>query len=465
MALAAVALAAMLGYASNRREQTYRGLIEQGNDALAKGESFAAIEAFTVAIALKPESMLGYLKRGEAYKQYARQETTLLETALKDLRTASQLDPTATRPLELLGDVEHSLRRYDRAARRYEQYVRIDDRSPRVLYKLALAKYHAGAPADAVQSLTSALRMDPKLAEAHYLLGLCLDTLRRRDRARASLHRAVELSPALLDAREKLADLDRQAGRTDERIYQLEALRTLDPGAAARHVAVGLAYAEARQFDRAVTVLGRATERFPGHAYTYVALGRVWLDSVEGRSDPIALRKAIEALERGAAEDASSEALALLGRALLLGGQADRAFTVLTDATAKRPLYPAAFLHLADAAERLQQPAVARDALLDYHALEGDPDDNRRRAELFGRIADLSVRAGDPPVAVDWLRRAAAADPDSVDAAFFVRLADAYLRAGDTAAAREALATALQQDPAHRGARALLRRLTLTPDR
>ena len=83
--------------------------------------------------------MLGYLKRGEAYRQYGE-----LETALKDLRTASRLDPSATRPLELLGDVEQSLGRYDRATTRYEQYIRIDDRSPRVLYKLALSQASRG---------------------------------------------------------------------------------------------------------------------------------------------------------------------------------------------------------------------------------------------------------------------------------------------------------------------------------
>ncbi|HZA33559.1 MAG TPA: hypothetical protein VE505_01465, partial [Vicinamibacterales bacterium] len=62
--LAAVSLAGILAYASSRREETYRSLIDQGNAALAQGESFAGVEAFTVAIALKPGSMLGYLKRG-----------------------------------------------------------------------------------------------------------------------------------------------------------------------------------------------------------------------------------------------------------------------------------------------------------------------------------------------------------------------------------------------------------------
>lgn len=452
--LAALALASMLAYANNRRETAYRELIEQGDRALTLADSFAAIEAFSVAIALKPDSMLGYLKRGEAYRQYGE-----LETALKDLRTASRLDPSATRPLELLGDVEQSLGRYDRATTRYEQYIRIDDRSPRVLYKLALSKLHAGNANGAVDALGAALKIDAGSAQAHYLMGLCLDALRKPEQAKVSLHRAVELSPALLDAREKLADLHRQTDHADDEIIQLEGLRTLDPGSPSRHVSLGLALAEAGQFDRSVAILAVTAERFPTDAYTFVALGRVWLDAAQTSDDPVLLQKAVEALERGVSGDASSEALMLLGKALLQGGKPERASTVLLEATTKKPVEPLAFSYLADAAEQIGNPAMARDALLGYNALEGDPTDPRRRGQLFQRMAYLSVEVGDMPAAVGWFERAAAADPSRVDAAFLVRLAGAQLRSGDVTGARGSVTKALEREPDNQAARALLRRL------
>jgi tetratricopeptide (TPR) repeat protein len=456
--LTALALAATLGYASSRREQAYHRLIEQGDAALVQGESFAAVEAFTVAIALKPGSMLGYLKRGEAYRQYGE-----LETALKDLHTASGLDPAATRPLELLGDVEHALRRYDRAAKRFEKYLQIDDQSPRILYKLALSKYHDGDAEGAIDALRTALTLDAHFAQAHYLMGLCFESLDKSDQARRSLQRAVELSPALLDARAQLADLHRRASRSDERLSELEALQALDPGSPSRHVTLAMAHAEIGQFDRAVTILGRAVARFPAHPYSYVALGRVWLDAWQVRGDDIALQKAVEALERAATSEGSSEALMLLGRALLLSNQAARAATVLLDATDRKPLDPLAFYYLADAAERIGNVPVARNALLDYHALEGDPADPRRRSRLFERIGRLSAAMDDSATAVTWFGRAAAADPGQVDAAFLVRFADAQWKTGDPAGARDSLTKALALEPGHRGARALLRRLPPGP--
>src|SRR5436190_1891957 len=102
-----------------------------------------------------------------------------LEAALKDLLEASELDPTALRPLELLGDVNGALLRYDRAAARYQAYLAIDDQSPRVLYKLGLVRYRAGQPADGVPVLRKALALDPRFAEAQYVLGLCLADVRQ----------------------------------------------------------------------------------------------------------------------------------------------------------------------------------------------------------------------------------------------------------------------------------------------
>src|SRR5207247_9459455 len=81
--------------------------------------------------------MLAYLRRGQTYQR--RGDSGDLDAAARDFRTAAALDPTATRPLEALGDVLYQRQRYARAAETYERYVLRDDRSARVSYKLALA--------------------------------------------------------------------------------------------------------------------------------------------------------------------------------------------------------------------------------------------------------------------------------------------------------------------------------------
>ena len=201
-----------------------------------------AIEAFSGAIALKRGSMLAYLKRGEAHQRRGDSPETLT-AALRDLRTAAELDPGATRAQEELGDVNFQLHRYANAAESYEAYLRLDDHSAPVFYKLALVARGEGHLTRAISALEDAVRLNPSFAEAHYVLGLCLKDRGQLRDAQKAFEQAIVISPALIPAREELADLHRLQSQTREEIEQLEALAALDPSRAERLIAVGLAYA------------------------------------------------------------------------------------------------------------------------------------------------------------------------------------------------------------------------------
>src|SRR2546421_5771413 len=138
-ALALVGVAAASAYQAAARQRDYAALLTRGDAALRDDQTFGAIEAYSGAIALRPDSMLAYLRRGQTYQR--RGDRGDLEAAARDFRTASALDPTATRPLEALGDVLLQSQQDARAAAAYERCVRLDDRSARVTYKLALARY------------------------------------------------------------------------------------------------------------------------------------------------------------------------------------------------------------------------------------------------------------------------------------------------------------------------------------
>lgn len=463
-----ICAAGLYGYAAARRERTFHQLIDRGDAALARDDTFSAIENFSGAIALKSDAMLGYLKRGQAYRRRQQLDAPAhgshqalkldpaADAAMRDLRRAAELDPLSPRPLEQLGDVNYSLQRYDRAAEEYQKYVELDDRSPRLLYKLALAHYSASRPEPAVAALQKAVAIDDRFAEAFYLLGLCYRDLQKRDSALRALQTSVRLAPAMVHAREGLADLFGRLGKPDLRILQLEALAGLDPGPR-RQVALGLAYVRNGEFDRAINTLGRAAERYPDHPYTYVALGRVWLEKAQPRGDRVDLSKALGALQDAVGSDDSSEALTLFGRALLVSKSVDLAETVLQQATEKMPVDPQAYYYLADAAERRGHTDVALRALLDYRALEGDDADNRRRASMYGRLGDLSVQQKNASEGVAWYQRAI--ETNGADAPLLVRLAEAQLLAGSPASALATLQRALDKDPFNRDALALARRM------
>ena len=234
--------------------------------------------------------------------------------------------------------------------------------------------------------------LDNQFAEAHYLIGLCYRATHQRKESIAALERAIELAPTMLRAREELADIYGRVGRVDDRTSQLERLLAFDPGPA-REIALGVAYAEQGDTSSALQTLTRTVRRHPSYRYTYVALGKVWLDIAQARSDDVALGKALESLQSIAGVIDTSEALTQLGRALLMSDQDELAESTLQRATETLPVEPKAFAYLAEVAERRGHDELARQALFDYHALEAQSGDLRGHGRLATRIADLSLRA------------------------------------------------------------------------
>ena len=194
-----IGILGVIVYTGLSRDREVQRLIAEGDSAVLERQMLLAVEAYSGAIALDMNSMVAFLKRGEIYQRHGD-----LTAAMRDLLIATDLDPGATRPHERLGDVAYELRRYEESVTHYSHYLELDDRNPRVLYKLALVSERAGRVAHSIPFLRQAIALDSGFEEAHYLLGLCLMEQERIEEARDALSIAVELSPGFLEAREAL---------------------------------------------------------------------------------------------------------------------------------------------------------------------------------------------------------------------------------------------------------------------
>jgi tetratricopeptide (TPR) repeat protein len=447
LVLALALVASILAYQAVDREREYRELMAQGEAALQDGETSGAIEVYSGAIALRPDSMLAHLRRGETYRRRGD-----FDAAARDFRRAADLDPSATRPLDELGEVFYRRQWYARATETYENRLRLDDQSVDIYYKLALARYRSGNLPGAIEAVTRVLAQRDADPDAHYLLGLCLRGQGRTGEAARAFERTVALSPGMMPAREELSDAYVALGRRADEIEQLQAMAALDRTRIERQLAVSLAHARAGHGELAVLTLGNALERSPNQPMLYGALGRVWLEMADTRAD--ALSKALEALERAARSDgASSEVLTLYGQALLKADLPETAERVLQRATRSYPVDPTAFLAYADAAERQNHLSAVRQALVDYGALVTKESDAAARQARIGR---LSLRLNEPHVAVKWLLSAAASREN--DLSLLATLADAQLLSGDHAGAQATVKQALAKEPDNATFLALSRR-------
>jgi tetratricopeptide (TPR) repeat protein len=414
--VAVVGVGAAFLYLASAREREYRLLLAQGDAALRTDQTFTAIEAYSGAIALRPDSMLAHLRRGETYRR--RRD---LDNAARDFRLAASIDPSAVRALEALGNVLYEQQWYGRAAEMYERRLKVDERAPGVALKLAIARYRDRKLDLALTAIAQTLRLDDRRAEAYYLRGLCLREKNDLNGAARAFERAVERAPELVEAREELADLYAAAGRHADELQQLQLVAAIQRDRPDRLIAVGLAHARAardarddgaqeRQANLAVLTLGSALERSDQRPDVYGVLGEVWLDIASERNDPVDLRKAIEALERAATmTGSSSEVLTNYGRALAADGQLDAADSALDLATRRFPVDPTAFVEYAALSERLNHLDTARRALIQYCALAGV---NHEFVTNALNIARFSLRLHDPETALTWLTRAAAAAPN-----------------------------------------------------
>lgn len=442
---ALLAVAGVVAVQRLNEDRRYRGLLASGDRAMAAGQGYLAAEAYSGALAIRPDSMAAYYRRGEAYAADGQERQ-----ARRDLGEAHRLAPDAPEPLEALGRLHERRGDFAGAADWYsEASERLHDTDARLLYTLALARYRTGALPRAGHAARRTIAQDASFAPAHYLLGLVARDMARDERgereAVAALERAVALQPSMLAAREALAGLYRKHGRLEEEADQLEALVALDPRVD-RHLARVQASVRVGDHDAALGALAAAEAALPADSRIALTRGRVYLSLAEHTGSVAAIAAALSALERALGGTARrSEGLALYGRALHLDGDLNGAERLLQEAVQTSPVAPDAYRYLAETAAALGHPLIVRDSLLALEVLEGNTAPAAVRSRRGWRIGTLSLEAGDAATALDYLTRAVRTFPD--DPRVFADLARALWLNGRQDEARHTLAQALTLSP------------------
>ena len=180
----------------------------------------------------------------------------------------------------------------------------------------------------AVQLLEELLAQGRRFADAHQLLGLTLALLGQRERALAEFDRALEINPRYVEAHLHRAVVLSEMGRNEEAAEAFRAAESDEPRAdggfprpiaarlANQHAALGEAYAEAGDLNKAIDQYRQAISLGPAFHDLRYRMARLLLEA--GRA-----LDAREELERIVADHPDfPDAIALLGLAHYLGGDA-----------------------------------------------------------------------------------------------------------------------------------------------
>ncbi len=283
---------------------------------------------------------------------------------------------------------------------------------------------HRGRFPEAAGKFVEALALDPGLFEAHYLLGLIRQQDGRAEAALASFQSALRLNPRYAQAQARVCELETKFARARETGYDkaLAACRraiALDPADPEPHYHAGWTHAKLGALPAAIAEYQTALRLDPKLPGARFDLAMAYTDSKDfARATPL-LKDVV------AAEPANTNARFQLGSVLAKQGDCASAIPHLESATEAAQKY---YL-LAGCYKKLNRETEAAAAFAKVKELR-EGVDARMQAKYRAAIAHQQAEAGRLDEAIAGYRAALELSPDS---SLLIDLAVALLKKGDAA--------------------------------
>ena len=231
---------------------------------LELGHAKASVAHFAATVRLRPASADAHFNLGTALAQAGQ-----LDEAIRQYQDALRINPDSAAAHNNLGSAFDEQGRVDEAVAQYRDALRLQPSHARAHNNLGFTLLKRGMIDESLVHFREALRVDPQLPSAHYNIGLALERRGAAAEAIAEFRTALQLQP---DWAPVLADLawvlatasdDRlRDGNEAVGLAERAVMLTERRDAEAMDV-LGAAYAEARQFDRALDIVRQAIRLAP----------------------------------------------------------------------------------------------------------------------------------------------------------------------------------------------------------
>jgi tetratricopeptide (TPR) repeat protein len=390
-----------------------------------------------------------------------------LDDALKAADAAAAADPSSAQAEFVRGRVLLAKGRSDQAEQAFNQVLRLNPRAAVAQVEVARLHLNSGASdtvalatqatradprsldarltlvraliqrheyAQAQTALQDILRLAPRAAVAHALMGVTLTMTHDVKRGREAFGRALELDAFQLEAIEGLTALDLNDHLQREAISRLEGLLDRAPKNASLLVIAARAYGSIGDAAHAEALLVRAIEADPGFLTAYSMLGRVYLTQHRLDEARAQFEKIVEAQDRPVG-------------ALTMIGMIDQMQNRIADATKAFERALRLDPHAGAAANNLAwiyaETGGSLEIALDLArtAQAALPD----QPEVNDTLGWVYYKKDQPQLAVAALRHSVELDPQNATSSYHLALA--YERSGDRINARRMLELYLKLDP------------------
>jgi len=271
---------------------------------------------------------------------------------------------------------------------------------------------------NALPAFQKVTELMPDDAEAHYNLGVVLNSSGRLEAAVASYRRALKIKPGSAETHNNLGNTLKDLGRLDDAVASYRRSLKIKPDSADAHNNLGTALKDLGRFNDAIASYHRAVALKPDFVLGYYNLGNAHKELGQLDDAVKSYRRAVEI------KPDFVDAHINLGGTLKELGQLDAAATSFRRAISLKPAFANAHSNLGVVLHELGHQDGASDCY--RRALEIDPE----CIEAVYGVGELCMENGDMAAAEEQSRRVLEIEPDNLEARFLLAHVN-KVKAGD----------------------------------
>lgn len=245
--------------------------MRRGDQAFNDEHYEDAINAYTAAISLNPDSAIAYSNRGSTYNRI-----TQYEKAIEDCSKAIELDPNYSRAFNNRGFAYRHLKQYEKAIRDYNKAIDLNPNYAIAFSNRGHAYSSIGEYGKAIEDCSKAIELDPNYSSAFINRGSIYEHLEQYDKAIKDLNKAIDLDPNKAVAYVKRGSAYNNIEQYEKAVEDCSKAIDLNPNNAHAFNNRGFAYSQLEQYEKAIDDYTKAIALNPKYKSAYYNRARAY---------------------------------------------------------------------------------------------------------------------------------------------------------------------------------------------
>ncbi len=253
----------------NIRNIIFEDFLMLGYAFLSNSDPQSAVDAFSHAVKVRPESFLPWFDMGNAFirmEQY--------DKAVEALNKAVEINPDYQEAWHSLGTCNNQLGNYHDAVVSFGKAIEKGPQSAELWFEIADAYRSLQQHEDAVKSYSKVVSIDPSNAQAWYLMGKSNSALEISQEAVISYQNAIEIREDFFEALEALGLEYFSMKQYADAAETLQKAEVYQPENAKLLFNIAQAWYKAEKYEEAIRVGIKAVEHDPLEAEANIVVGK-----------------------------------------------------------------------------------------------------------------------------------------------------------------------------------------------